>query len=429
VSVSAKVEIIENAPAFDSRVIVTELLMKTLENASKDLATRCITECARIYGFNSSEAIANLGLENVNLIRKQMTKKAKKVTAAPVEKKTKKQSFPFPFIATNVNTEGCQGLAYNKGLFTQCPKKRMENGNYCNGCQTEADKSASGCPDCGTIGGRLACGLYEFRDSKGRAPVSYMKVLEKLELSKEAAMEAAGKENIIIADEHFVVVEKEKKTKKSEGTRGRPKKAPKAVEAENVDDLFAKLTADNESEDTEILEEEKAPKKVKLTEEEKAAKKAALEAEREAKKQEREAQKQAEKAEKEAMRKSEMEQKKAEKAAKLAAEKQEREAKRQQEKQEREAKKQEDKAKKGKKEQVATEATEPAAKEVAEPAPKKVSVTRIQISGKMYLKSSNNILYDPETKEEVGMYDPATKTIQALPQEEEEEEEEEEYDE
>ena len=47
----------------------------------------------------------------------------------------------------------------------------------------------------------------------------------------------------------------------------------------------------------------------------------------------------------------------------------------------------------------------------------KVSVSRIQICGKMYLKSSVNILYDPETKEEVGLWDPETKTIKDLPDE------------
>jgi hypothetical protein len=47
--------------------------------------------------------------------------------------------------------------------------------------------------------------------------------------------------------------------------------------------------------------------------------------------------------------------------------------------------------------------------------------------GKPYLKSSTNILYDPATKEEVGIWDPETKSIKPLP-EEEDEEEEEEYD-
>ena len=55
----------------------------------------------------------------------------------------------------------------------------------------------------------------------------------------------------------------------------------------------------------------------------------------------------------------------------------------------------------------------------------KTTVTRIQISGKQYLKSSVNILYDPDTKEEVGLWNPITKKIEELPEDEDEEEEEE----
>jgi hypothetical protein len=45
-------------------------------------------------------------------------------------------------------------------------------------------------------------------------------------------------------------------------------------------------------------------------------------------------------------------------------------------------------------------------------------------NGKQYLKSSSNILYDPSTKEEVGIWDPESKTIKELPEDDEEEEEE-----
>ena len=55
-----------------------------------------------------------------------------------------------------------------------------------------------------------------------------------------------------------------------------------------------------------------------------------------------------------------------------------------------------------------------------EPA-EKVTVSRITINDIKYLKSSTNILYNPDTREEVGLYDPETKTIKALPDDEEEE--------
>ena len=66
--------------------------------------------------------------------------------------------------------------------------------------------------------------------------------------------------------------------------------------------------------------------------------------------------------------------------------------------------------------------------ESAAPAPKKVTVKRITIEGKQYLKTADNLLYDPETKEEMGIYDPATNTIKSLPDDSEDELSEDEYD-
>ncbi len=434
---------------FNASVAVTELLTKTLENVSKELASRCIAECGLKYGFDASEAIRDLGLENLTLLKKKMSRKSVS-SGAPKEKKAKeakKAVFPLPFVSEKVNNFGCHGLAFNRGLFTQCLKSPMENGAFCKGCQSEADKNASGCPDCGTIASRLSAGLYDFKDPKGRSPVSYLKVLTKLKLTEEQAIEEAEKQGLEIPAEHLVVIEK---VKKSPISRGRPKKIGGAVEAENVNDLFQKLSLESDEEVSEEPEESeeisekpaKAPKKAKLSEEEKAAKKEALEKERAEKKEAREAQ-----------RKAEAEEKKKERDAKIAAEKEEREAKRKAEKEklkaEKAAAKAEEKAKaepkKSKKsvktpeeapvEPVAAPVETPAAPVVAAvetpvvapEAPKKTTVTRIQISGKQYLKSSANILYDPSTKEEVGLWNPVTKKIEELPEEEEEEEEEEEY--
>jgi hypothetical protein len=393
-------------------VVVTELLMKSLESASKEMVRKAIENVSKRHGLDTEEEMRVLGL--VSVIRKPMTKRAKEVL---------KTVFPLPFVASLVKEKGCQGLQYNRGLFTQCPKKQMENGKFCTGCQSEADKNGSGCPDCGTVAQRVGCGAYEYKDSKGRSPVKYAKFLEKMKLTKEAAMEAASKENIILEEEHFVKTEKAKKekTEKVETIRGRPKKIVTKVEADGVSDLFAKLTAEEPS--PVVAEEEVVePKKAKLSEEEKAAKKAQLEADREQKKQEREAKLAADKEEREAKRKAEAEQRKQEREAKLAAEKQEREAKRKAEQEEKKAAKLAAKETKKPK-----EATKEVTKEVTKEEPaaaQKVTVTRIQIDGKQYLKSSANILYDPETKEEVALYDPETKTMKDLPEDEEEEEEE-----
>ena len=452
---------VEEMEMFNASISVTDLLMKTLENCAKNLAMRCISEAASRHGFDASEEIRVLGLENLTLIRKQMAKKSVgKGDKKPRERvaKEKKYVFPMPFVPEEIDKDGCQGLAYNRGLFTQCSKKRMENGNFCSGCQSESDKNASGCPDCGNVESRCATGLYEFKDPKGRSPVYYLKILDKLKLTKDAALEEAGKLNIEIPEEHFVVLAGAKEKSKKESTaRGRPKKTC-AIEVDNVNDLFAKLSIEGNEEDIEEVEEnpvkssskqtkanlsddEKAAKKAAL-EEERAIKKAALEEERAIKKAEREAKLADEKAEREAKRNAEAELKRVEREAKVLQEKAERDAKRAQEKLERDQKKAAEKAVKeaekaskskksvAKKEPntVVTPVKTPLAEQnpivrtASDSAPAKVTVTRIQISGKNYLKSNINILYDPETKEEVGLWDPETNTINELPDDEVEEE-------
>ena len=80
-------------------------------------------------------------------------------------------------------------------------------------------------------------------------------------------------------------------------------------------------------------------------------------------------------------------------------------------------------AEKAKQEQVKECNNFEAPQQKEEPKATKVTVSKIQICGKIYLKSSANILYDPDTKEEIGIYDPETKTIKDLPDDDDEEEE------
>jgi hypothetical protein len=416
---------------FNGSIEVTELLGKTLENAMKEVLIRAISICGSKYGFDSMEAIRTLGLDKVKLVKKPMAKRSVSEKRVAKEKvaKEKKQKVPLPFSKEHIDAELCGGLNYNHGLFTQCPRKRMENGNYCVKCQSEADKNASGEPNCGTIEHR---GEAEFKDPKGRTPVSYIKLLEKLNITRAQAEEEAAKVGMTIDESHFIAPEPIKRG-------GRPKKTNKVVEADGVEDLFAKLTSDNDDDDvTDTNDVTEQPKKrVKLTEEEKAAKKAALETERQQKRAQKEAELAQKRAEKEAQKAAE----KAEREAKKAQEKAEREAKKAQEKAEKDAQKAAKLAEKEAKKKTRTNSndsqvsktTEDGTEEtkenkVEEEQPKKVTVTRVTIDGKKYLKSSTNILYDPDTKEEVGMYDPITKSIVALPEDSDEEEEEEEYD-
>ncbi len=437
---------VQEVSQFCNKVSVTELWLKTAANVSRQLASQCVEALATKYQFDKEEALNMLGLDALEGLMKKMERKPReKKTKEPKEKKSKEaksSKFLLPFCNV-VSAEHCSGLSYNHGLFTQCSKKAMDNGLYCKGCQAQADKNSNGKPDCGDIEARISTGLYEFKDPKGRSPVSYLKVLEKAKLSQDEAVEAATKAGLEIPEEHFAVQEKAKAEKK-----GRPKKAK--VSAEGVEDLFAQLTADGQEQATEVeAAPAKATKKAKLTEEEKAAKKQALEADRAAKKADRDAQKAQEKADKEAKlaaekadKEAKKAQEKADKEAKKAQEKADKEAKKAQEKADKEAKKAQEKADKEAKKSTksdktvvnvvastnAVATTAVAAKSEAAPnavtvtATNKLQVTRISIDGKVYMRAvATNILYDTVSKEEVGIWNATTKKIDPLPEEDDEE--------
>ena len=199
---------------FNASIIVTDLLMKTLENAAKDLVLKCITEAGNRHGFDAEEELKVLGLENLLLLRKKMAKKTGK-SSEPKKvrepKAPKEAAFPLPFIPELVCLDKCHGLAYNRGLFTQCAKTFVDEGKFCKGCKAQTEKNPSGEPDCGTVQIRLASDIYEYKDAKGRTPIPYVKVLEKLNLSID---DASGKTNVEIPSCHFTVTTKPKKENK-----------------------------------------------------------------------------------------------------------------------------------------------------------------------------------------------------------------------
>jgi len=450
--------------AFNASIVITELLAKTLENCAKDLSVRCITECARRHGFDASEEIRVLGLENLALIKKQMAKKsaskepkAKKEKKEKVAKTEKKAKFPLPFIADLVNHSGCHGLSYNHGLFTQCAKTRMESGNFCTKCQEEADKNASGCPDAGTIQQRMSA---DFADSKSRKPVHYLKVLKKMNKTAEEAVDFAQQNKIVIPAYHLTAIEEST-------TRGRPKKATTVVTAAAVPDLFAALTQDVANETvptptpvtapitapvtapvtTPVTATATAPvKKAKLSDEEKAAKKADKEKERNDKKQEKERADQ-EKKEKAAREKKEKEDKKEQERLAKEADKKKKADEKEAEKKKKEA----EKKKKTDEKEAAKKAKEDAKKAgkavvTAEPAPAPEPVTKqeeeqnvgytvpITIQGKeYYIDNEDNMLYDPKDFDEnatpIGIYDKENDIIIPMPTDDDDDEDEVESDE
>ena len=184
-------------------------------------------------------------------------------------------------------------------------------------------------------------------------------------------------------------------------------------ELEKQKEKEAKEAKKKLSEDKEEMKKQKLLNKDVAALEKKAAAEAAIEAKKVAKEQEKlaaiEAKKVAKEQEKLAAIEAKKQAKEQEKLAAIEAKKA--------------AKKQEKKEKK-----VSDSSPDRPTPTWIEETPVKVSVKRIKIGEHEYLKSESNILYNPETKEEVGLYDAEYNSINPLPDDDEEELEEENYD-
>jgi hypothetical protein len=194
VKMSAQIEMNVNEFGFNASVFVSEQLNRQLVNAAQDLAHRCVMECATKYGFDAEEAIRNLGLAMVRLERKAPIKtKGPKVVKADMPK----SAFPLPYNG-EFNDACCYALRQNNGLYTQCTSLRKGLSQFCKGCAKQMQKTGAEVPEYGTIQQRMAVGIFEFVDPKGRKPVAYTKIMKKLKISEEQVLEEAGKLNINI---------------------------------------------------------------------------------------------------------------------------------------------------------------------------------------------------------------------------------------
>lgn len=389
---------------FNGSVYVSEQLNRQLVNMSVDLVHRCISACAEHYNFDAEEASRLLGLSMLKVERKAPVKKGKAVAKVSVPK----AAFPLPYNG-EFNESYCYALRQNNGLYTQCTGLRKGEAQFCKGCATLMQKTGAEVPEYGTIQQRMAVDIFDYIDPKGRKPVAYTKVMKKYKITEEQVLEEAGKFNIIVNSNHFVVPEETKrgrpkieKAPKEKGAKGRPKKEKKVimVEGEEEEDLFATLVA-NSLEETEVVSSPivSTPKKPTKSDEEREA--------------ERLAKEQAKLAEKEAKRLA-AENAKKEKEEKLAAEKAEKELKKEAERLAREEKKKADEAEKLAKKEAAekAKAEKLAAKEQkkqdksSKPAPvvnapvvedeeEPDVVKKVEFEGKKYLKSKKSgIIYD-----------------------------------
>jgi hypothetical protein len=380
--------------------------MESVMKALKGLEEEVVTKLSIMYKFDKKEAMRRLH-------------------------EKEEPSIPLPFTG-EINKSWCLGMKKSHGLYNQCTSKRI-NERLCNKCQKEEEKL--GKVKEGYIEERLTCDLMDYKDVK-----SYGSVLEKLKITKEKALEEAARFNVVIPEEQFeikkkvaqrgrptkegkgekppkdskqlkeVVLNKEKKEDKEEAKigentpsgvqgvqppkkRGRPKKEQKKVVNNCGEELIAALVKEAEKEETEDVFE--------------TAKKAKAEAKK--KEQEEKKQKEEEKAKQVEKKREEEAKRMEEEQAKQAAKKREEEEKQLEEK------KKENTSDELCEEEVESEeegarasATEgnvefPCEEDESEEE-EEITVSKFEFNGKKYLKSSDNILYDPISQDPVGIW-------------------------
>ena len=399
-------------------ISVSKYALEAFQSSNKQLATSWVRWCAEKYSFDSNEALKCLEEMDVKVQFKA------EISEQKSGKQAKQSKIPIPF-NPKIQDDKCCALVYNEALFTQCDNDPVNGENYCVKCNSS--ELVDGVPECGTTTMRLATPLMEYKDSRGRKVKHYTEVLKKKKITIDIAkthFQEIGLSNL--PEDHFAIPEKVER-------RGRPKKEKKEiVSVSPVNDIFADLAKDSE---TDSISEDsvQSPSAVKETAEEKKAKKDADEAEKKAKKEAAEAEKKAKKEAAEAEKKAKKEAAEAEKKAKKEAEKLAKNEAKKSKKEEvkkveepkvqeakvEEAKVEEPKVEEAKAEEAKVEETkveetkvqEPKAEEAKVEEPKveeeaqKIKVKRIEIDGKKYLKTADNIVYDEESKEEVGTYD------------------------
>ena len=367
----------------------------------------------------------------------------------------------------------CESVRHNRGLYTQCETKKVEGSELCKRCAGEVERNG-GASMFGTMSERKAVGIMEYKDPKGRSPVMFVKVMRKLNLTREMVEEDAKKNGRSIAEVHFEESASKrgrpssgKDDVKEKKAKGRPSKSKKVLEMEDETvDLFANMVknavldenmsnsdddvfdeAVDEVEEQEKEQEKESEKEQEKEKEAKSADKLAKAAEKEAKAAEKgakAAEKAAEKLAKEQDKIAKAAEKEAEKLAKeqdkivKAAEKLAKEQDKIAKAAEKEAKKAAIELKKAAKSSPVKNAAkgvnggcapvENAAKGGSAPVEEEDSVIDIEYEGKKYLKSViSGVVYDMD-ENEIGKWNGVTNKIDLSDNSDCDEEEEEEYD-
>jgi hypothetical protein len=361
-------------------MLFKEEMMVVLKKVVKDICEHhdldYMEECRRLDMVDLdvvsvvSKEVVSKEVVSKEVVSKKVVSEVKEVSVKDVVseevvgEKTYRGRFPLPYNGEK-REECCDGLTHNYGLMTQCYSKKKVGEEYCGNCKKKADKEANGMPTYGNIKERMKVGIEEYVAPNGERPEKYLAVLKKLNLSKERALEEASKMSMKIAEVHLAGADEVSVPVSVSASVSAPTNDKKGRAKSEVKKAVSEVKGSRGRPKKEVSD-------VKLDEEVDYFAQAIAEYE----------------AEKEA-------DKEVEKVAEKVAEK--------------EADKEVEK-------EVEKEAEEEAEEE-------EIHVTRIEYEGKKYLKSSQGIIYDAITQDEVGEWDHRLEKVVFFPVEEEEEDE------
>ena len=297
----------------------------------------------------------------------------------------------------------CNNIKKNGGLYTQCEK--LKEGEYCKVCDRIIEKNG-GVAKYGTVSDREKCDIMDYMDpSSGKKPSSYSDYMKKNKLTMEEVEQYGKMCGVVVQSCHFeenkisrgrpkkevsTVLENVEKKK-----RGRPKKEKQVVANGAGEELIASLmslpslpTAELRCPDV-VLSESNIERKDEITNKE-VSSIPSSESEAPQPPTDNDEKSEAPKPPTDKDEKSE--------APKPSA----------------------DKPSADKDENI--EAPQPSADTADEDDDEETVVVKFDINGITYLKSQDNVIYDMNTHDALGVWNEETSEIDVLPEEDDEEE-------